>query len=101
MEPSDIRYHMEKGVHLARRGRPGPVWIDLPLDVQGAAIDATTLRAYDPSEDRVPGLASADQIADAVRRTIELLNAAERPAVLIRNGVPLGGGPRGFGPLAR
>jgi acetolactate synthase-1/2/3 large subunit len=91
MEPSDIRYHMEKGVHLARRGRPGPVWIDLPLDVQGAAIDATTLRAYDPAEDRVPGLASADQIADAVRRTIELLNAAERPVVLIGNGVRLGG----------
>jgi acetolactate synthase-1/2/3 large subunit len=91
MEPSDIRYHMERGVHLARTGRPGPVWVDLPLDVQGAAIDDTALRAYDPAEDLVPGLASADQIADAVRRTIELLNAAERPVVLIGNGVRLGG----------
>ena len=36
MEPADIRYHLEKAVHLARTGRPGPVWLDLPLDVQGA-----------------------------------------------------------------
>ena len=49
MEPSDIRYHLEKAVHLARTGRPGPVWLDLPLDVQGAAIDETSLRAFDPA----------------------------------------------------
>ena len=91
MEPADIRYHLEKAVHLARTGRPGPVWIDLPLDVQGAAIDETSLRGFDPAEDVVAGLASADQIAAAVRRTIELLNAAERPVVLIGNGVRLGG----------
>jgi acetolactate synthase I/II/III large subunit len=91
MEPSDIRYHMERAVHLARTGRPGPVWIDLPLDVQGAAIDEATLRAYDPAEDVVSGLASAEEITAAVRRTIELLNAAERPVVLIGNGVRLAG----------
>lgn len=91
MEPLDIRYHLEKAVHLARTGRPGPVWIDVPLDVQGAAIDETTLRRYDPAEDPVPGLATADEIAAAVRRSIESLNAAERPVVLIGNGVRLGG----------
>lgn len=91
MEPSEIRYHLEKAAHLARTGRPGPVWIDLPLDVQGAAIDESTLRRYDPAEDVVPGLATADQLAAAVRRTIELLNAAERPVILIGNGVRLGG----------
>ena len=57
MEPADIRYHLEKAVHLARTGRPGPVWLDLPLDVQGAPIDETALRAYDPAEDAVAGLA--------------------------------------------
>jgi acetolactate synthase-1/2/3 large subunit len=91
MEPADIRYHLEKAVHLARTGRPGPVWLDLPLDVQGSAIDETTLRAYDPAEDAVAGLAAPDAIAAAARRTIELLNAAERPVVLIGNGVRLGG----------
>jgi acetolactate synthase-1/2/3 large subunit len=91
MEPSDIRYHLEKAVHLALTGRPGPVWLDLPLDVQGAAIDETALRGYDPAEDRLAGLATPAQIADAARRTIELLNAAERPVVMIGNGVRLGG----------
>src|SRR5687768_13852805 len=72
MEPSEIRYHFEKAVHLARTGRPGPVWLDLPLDVQGAAIDERSLRPFDPGEIAIPGLASKDQIAGAVRRTIEL-----------------------------
>ena len=51
MDPADIRYHLEKAIHLARSGRPGPVWLDLPLDVQGAMVDETTLAAYDPNED--------------------------------------------------
>jgi len=91
MDPADIRYHTEKAVHLARTGRPGPVWLDLPLDVQGAAIDEMSLRSFDPADDAALELAPASQIAAAVRRTIELLNDAERPVVLIGNGVRLGG----------
>ena len=96
MEPSDIRYHLEKAVHLARTGRPGPVWLDLPLDVQGAPIDEASLRGFDPSEGVIPGLASPDEIASAVRHSIELLNAAERPVVLVGNGVRLGGARAGM-----
>ena len=96
MEPSDIRYHLEKAVHLARTGRPGPVWLDLPLDVQGASIDEASLRGFDPSEGVIPGLASPDEIASAVRHSIELLNAAERPVVLVGNGVRLGGARAGM-----
>lgn len=96
MEPADIRYHFEKAVHLARTGRPGPVWLDLPLDVQGTPIDETALRPYDPGEDAVAGLASASDIAAAVSRTIAKLNAAERPVVLIGNGVRLAGARAGM-----
>src|SRR5688500_7831951 len=46
LEPTAIRYHLERAVHLARTGRPGPVWIDVPLDVQGALIDETTLEGF-------------------------------------------------------
>ena len=91
MEPSDIRYHMEKAVHLARTGRPGPVWLDLPLDVQGAAIDEKALRGFDATEVVIPGLATKDAIAAAARQAIELLNASERPVVLVGNGVRLAG----------
>ena len=47
-EPADIRYHLEKAIHLATTGRPGPVLLDLPLDVQGAAVDPSELRPYVP-----------------------------------------------------
>ena len=91
MEPSDIRYHFEKAVHLATTGRPGPAWLDLPLDVQGSMVDEVSLRAYDPAEDAIHGLASKGDLAAAVRRTIDLLNAAERPVLFVGNGVRLAG----------
>jgi acetolactate synthase-1/2/3 large subunit len=94
MEPADIRYHMEKAVHLALTGRPGPVWIDLPLDVQGAAIEEDSLRGFVPDRAEIRGLATAAEIATAARRAIEMLNAAERPVVLIGNGVRLAGARR-------
>lgn len=100
LEPADIRYHLERAVHLARSGRPGPVWIDIPLDVQGAMIDEGALRAFTPGgDDR--GEAGAAGVADplpatepavldaAAKRTVELLNAAERPVILVGNGVRL------------
>src|SRR5579875_824198 len=51
LDPLDIRYELEKCVYLALNGRPGPVWLDIPLDVQAAPIpDPATLRSFDPSE---------------------------------------------------
>src|SRR5262249_907203 len=91
MDPADIRYHFEKAVHLARHGRPGPVLLDLPLDVQGATIDESSLRGFDPAELPRSGLATERELASAAARTIELLNAAERPVVFIGNGVRLAG----------
>ena len=68
------------------------MWLDLPLDVQGATIDEPSLRGFDPGED---ALSQAWRPARRSRRrrerTIDLLNAAERPVVLIGNGVRLGG----------
>lgn len=90
MEPTDIRYHFEKAVALARSGRPGPVWLDLPVDVQGAIIDETALRGFDASDDEMPALATPAEIAAAARRTLELLRSVERPVVLVGNGVRLG-----------
>ena len=51
LDPFEIRYHLEKAVYLAMTGRPGPVWIDIPLDVQASPIeDVSALRGFDPSE---------------------------------------------------
>ncbi len=46
-----IRYHLERAWHLAKSGRPGPCWLDIPVDVQSARVDEANLRAYDPAED--------------------------------------------------
>ena len=50
-DPQSIRYHLERAWHLAQSGRPGPCWLDVPVDVQAAPIDPESLRAYDPAED--------------------------------------------------
>ena len=50
-DPKDIRYALEKAWHLATTGRPGPVWIDIPVNYQGGYIETDELRGYDPEED--------------------------------------------------
>lgn len=95
LDPDTIRYHMEKAVYLARSGRPGPVWIDIPLDVQAFPIeDASGLRGFDPSElqENRPETALQDQ----VRKTIAALNAAERPLLFAGNGIRLAGAEKEF-----
>jgi acetolactate synthase-1/2/3 large subunit len=87
LDPSSIRYHLEKAVHLARSGRPGPVWIDIPIDVQAAPIDEKSLPAFDPSE--LSPSAPATDLGQQVREIIERFNASERPLLMIGNGVRL------------
>lgn len=87
-DPNSIRYHMEKAVHLARTGRPGPVWIDIPIDVQGAQIDESSLSGFNP--DAIPASIN-EALAGQVYGIIEKLNRAERPLLMIGNGVRLAG----------
>jgi acetolactate synthase-1/2/3 large subunit len=87
MEPEQIRYHLEKAVYLARSGRPGPVWIDIPIDVQASPVEETTLQGFDPQP--------VDKNAELnikVAEIMALLQQAERPVLLIGNGVRLAGG---------
>jgi acetolactate synthase I/II/III large subunit len=85
MEPADIRYHLERAWQEATSGRMGPVWIDIPLDVQAAQVDPPGLRGFRPAEDR-PGAPHA-----CIDEVVGLLNGAERPAILAGNGVKLAG----------
>lgn len=88
LEPKEIRYHMEKALYLALNGRPGPVWIDIPLDVQAAPLDdPQVLRGFDPTELDQP--ASRMNLAGEVSRLIEKLNASERPLLFAGNGIRL------------
>jgi acetolactate synthase I/II/III large subunit len=88
LDPAEIRYHMEKAVHLATTGRPGPVWIDIPLDVQASPIpDALELRGFDPAE--IASEHDPERLRAEVRQLIAKFNAAERPLLFAGNGIRL------------
>lgn len=87
MEPETIRYHLEKAFHEATTGRPGPVWIDIPLDVQASFIDENTLQGFEAP----PKAAGCRGLQERVRQALELLNGSERPIILAGNGIRLAG----------
>ncbi len=95
LDPMEIRYHLEKAVWLATHGRPGPVWVDIPLDVQAAHIpEPATLPGFDSGE---LGSAPAEENLRAeVSRLIEKLNQAERPLLFAGNGIRLARATREF-----
>jgi len=97
LDPQEIRYHLEKAVYLAQNGKPGPVWLDLPLDVQAAMIDSESLAGFDPEA----SVENLDKISPLVQRTIELLNRSQRPCLLVGNGVRLGKAEKEFEELIR
>ena len=89
-EPSEIRYHMERAIHEAKSGRPGPVWIDIPLDVQAAEIDPDALDGYTPDQTPVSPLA-AYLLREQAAETIRLLRESERPILFAGNGIRVAG----------
>jgi acetolactate synthase-1/2/3 large subunit len=86
-DPKSIRYHLEKAAYLACNGRPGPVWIDLPLDFQWANIDPEKIPGFtlpELSSERPNGLSAAQ-----IKGCFSLLNDARRPLMLAGYGVRL------------
>lgn len=91
MDCRDIRYELEKCLYLATSGRPGPVWLNVPLDVQSATIDPATLRSFTPPSESVQPLCEAD-----LDRVVAMLSAAQRPVLIGGNGVVLSGSRKEF-----
>ena len=67
-DPKDIRYLLEKAWHLATTGRPGPVWLVIPVNFQGGYIETDELRGYDPAEDDAQLPPSVDDATMRARR---------------------------------
>lgn len=83
--PDEIRYHLEKACYLATNKRPGPVWVDIPLDVQSAQIDVSSLKPFTPS----PSDYQTNEY-DYVS-IIERWNNSKKPLLIVGNGVRLSG----------
>ena len=95
-DPSTVRYHVDKALHLAMTGRRGPVWLDLPLDVQGANIEPAELVGYTPEPEPSTGTRLALDVTEALR----LVSQAQRPVLLVGNGVRMAGAVAEFQQLA-
>lgn len=98
LDPQSIRYHLEKALHLATTGRPGPVWIDIPLDVQASPIDVATLKGFDAGVDST---ADSQDLSAQVKSVIEALNRSERPLLFAGNGIRLARAEQEFAELIR
>lgn len=85
-DASRIRYHLEKAIYLAKSGRPGPVWLDIPLDFQWANIEPEQLEGFTPEPEPALEVAELDQKIDAC---VRMLLAAKRPIFLAGYGITL------------
>lgn len=88
-DAASIRYHLERAFYVATHGRPGPVWLDIPLDVQAAFVDEASLAGYDPAKDAaiLPPAPQEDQLHEIAERLL----GAKRPIILLGTGVRLSG----------
>lgn len=82
----EVRYHLEKACILATTGRPGPVWLDIPLNIQSSDIDPNKLQGYVNLE-KNPQVKQED-----INRIVDKWNAAKRPLLIVGNGIRLSGG---------
>ncbi len=99
-EPTQIRYHLEKAWYLCNNGRKGPVWLDIPLDVQAAVVEEQELRTFVPGEETVQSMNGMEMMhlheepSYDVRLTgqiLERIREAKRPVLLAGTGVRLSG----------
>ena len=103
-DPLSIRYHLERAWHLAQSGRPGPCWLDIPVDVQAASIDPANLRGYDPAQNDATQDGSTpdksehtnivggpSRLTSNCREVLERIRKAKRPVILAGTGVRAAG----------
>ena len=96
LDPTQIRFLLEKAVWTATHGRKGPVWLDVPLDVQAAQIDPDSLAGFTPpAEPEVP------ELPQWVAKAVEALKTAKRPVIYAGNGVRSAGAAPLFRDLAQ
>ena len=84
-DPNKVKYEFEKAVHIAKSGRPGPVWIQIPMDVQSSIIDETKLNGFE-HDDVIPTVSD-----DEVNKIIKLLKKSKRPVIIAGQGIRISG----------
>lgn len=88
-DPLQIRYALERAWHLATTGRPGPVWIDIPVNYQGSYIETDDLTGYDPAED--DALLPPPISSELINKVLDAIAQAKRPVIHAGYGIRLSG----------
>ena len=86
--PLDVKYELDKAIAIALDGRPGPVWLDVPLDVQGATVDETQFKEFDPALEIIDPVKHT-LVDEQIKQLIEKIKAAKSPVIYVGNGVRL------------
>ncbi len=86
-EAKDIKYHLDRAIYLATHGRFGPVWLDIPLNIQAAIIDENDLRSYDFIEDEL----HLPDVDNEIKQLADMIKHAERPLLVAGHGIRLSG----------
>ena len=109
-DPARIGYELDKACHLAVTGRPGPVWIDVPIDIQGSFVDPRDLKTFDPFEGgggealALPteaGGLTGKALREAARRMLTAMKVSSRPCLMPGTGVRTAGCAEQFLKIAR
>jgi len=98
-EPEKIKYHLEKALYIATHGRPGPVWLDIPLDVQAWMIDESKLADYNQREDEV--IFDRDLIREQSRELVARIESSNCPVLFAGYGIRIAGAAELFTELVR
>ena len=84
-DPGSVRADLEQALHLATTGRRGPVWLDIPLDVQSAMVDEGGLSRFTP----IPEKIEPSPLSRHAAQAIDMIRSAKRPVLLVGNGARL------------
>ena len=101
MEPEKIKYNLEKAVFIAKSGRPGPVWLDIPLDVQSSIVNVKDLEEFDPVKEGLEAKPPHSELKEQVAKTIEILANSKRPILIGGSGIKLAGARKEFEELMK
>ena len=86
--PLDVKYELDKAIAIALDGRPGPVWLDIPLDVQGATVDETQFKEFDPAMEIIDPVKHV-LVDEQIKQLIAKIKVSKSPVIYVGNGVRL------------
>ncbi|MEN6622316.1 MAG: thiamine pyrophosphate-binding protein [Smithella sp.] len=86
-DKSSIKYHLQKAIYFAKSGRFGPVWIDVPLDIQAALVEEEQLESFDASE--MGAIFDKAAVEKQIAEIMTFLKTSKRPTFIVGNGVRL------------